>query len=563
MTAMIAVGAASVMTMMLLLWLIHLKTGNASVVDPGWAGGLALIAVIYANMADGYRPRVLLIAGMAVIWGLRLALYLLFTRVIGHPEEGRYVELRRTWGTNIWLKFLVFFEFQAVLSVLLSGPFLLAMQNPSQGIHWLEWTGAAVWLIAFVGEAMADSQLNSFKQNPANKGKTCRAGLWGYSRHPNYFFEWLHWFAYVLMGIGGPYCYLAWLCPAMMLYFLFRVTGIPATEAQALRTKGDDYREYQRTTNAFVPWPNSEGSKGAMLVDSVLESDLLPDSAIRFGIRRLLKGRLAEQAAGGPRAQHERFNTFLAQLRTSPIAIQTDTANQQHYEVPAEFYRLVLGPHLKYSSGWWQDGTRDLAGSEKAMLQLTCERAQLKPGQEILELGCGWGSLSLWMADHYPDSKILAVSNSKSQKAFIDGEAQRRGLRNLEIVTADMNDFSTDRRFDRIVSVEMFEHMRNYRELLRRISEWSRPEACLFVHIFSHRQFAYPFEVRDASDWMAQHFFSGGLMPSENLLLQFQDHFQIRDQWQISGTHYQQTCEAWLTQMDQHRTEILALFAQT
>ncbi|MFN0169645.1 MAG: SAM-dependent methyltransferase [Bryobacteraceae bacterium] len=291
-----------------------------------------------------------------------------------------------------------------------------------------------------------------------------------------------------------------------------------------------------------------------------LERDLFPDWLIRLGIRRLVSARLREEQEGGVEAQSERLMRFVGQLRHSPVAIRPDAANEQHYEVPAEFYRHVLGPNMKYSCALWS-GASGLEAAESAMLDLSCRRARLEDGQDVLELGCGWGSLSLFMAGRYPNSRILAASNSHSQKEFIDGEAARRGLANIEVSTADMNDFETERRFDRIVSVEMFEHMRNYGELLRRISSWSRPEALLFVHVFAHSRFAYPFEVRDASDWMAQHFFTGGLMPSDDLLLHFQNHFRIRERWRLSGAHYQKTAEAWLDGLDRRRGEVLGLFA--
>jgi len=250
----LAIGTLSVCALMLALWLIHLALRNAAIVDAGWAGGVALLAMIYAAIGDGYPVRARWMAAMAALWGLRLAIYLLFTRVIGHPEEGRYVQLRREWGGHLPLKFLLFFQFQALLSVALSAPFLLAALNPQPKLSAVEYTGAALWLVAWIGESAADSQLQQFKSNPANSGGICRVGLWQYSRHPNYFFEWLIWVAFALFTLGSPYGYLALAAPMLMLFFLFRVTGIPATEAQALRSRGEKYREYQRTTSAFVPW---------------------------------------------------------------------------------------------------------------------------------------------------------------------------------------------------------------------------------------------------------------------------------------------------------------------
>ena len=248
------IGAASVAVLMFLLWLIHLRTGNAAIVDAGWAGGLALLGALYAVLGGGYWLRSALIGTMSAIWGLRLSIYLLTTRIIGHPEEGRYQELRRQWKTNIPFKFLLFYEFQALLCLVLAVPFLAASRNPDLRISPIEWTAAVLWTLAIAGEAAADAQLNRFKSDPANKGRTCQAGLWRYSRHPNYFFEWLIWVAFALFALPSPGGFWGLLSPALILYFVLRVTGIPATEAQAIRTRGEEYRRYQRTTSAFVPW---------------------------------------------------------------------------------------------------------------------------------------------------------------------------------------------------------------------------------------------------------------------------------------------------------------------
>jgi len=248
------IGAAIVTGFMLLLWIIHLLIRNAAIVDVGWAASLAILAIFYAAAGPGYPARKYAMACMAGFWGLRLAIYLLFARIIGKPEEGRYVQLRRDWKTNLALRFLFFFEFQALLDVALSLPFLLACLNPDAPLHAIEKIAAGLWLIAMICEAIADMQLDKFKKDPANKGKTCRAGFWNYSRHPNYFFEWLVWIAFALFALGSPWGWLGLISPALILYFLLGVTGIPATEAQAVRSRGNEYREYQRTTNAFVPW---------------------------------------------------------------------------------------------------------------------------------------------------------------------------------------------------------------------------------------------------------------------------------------------------------------------
>jgi len=247
-------GAGIVVAMMFVLWLVHLAIRNAAIVDVGWALCLALLAIYYAIAGPGYSPRKYAMAAMVGFWGFRLAGYLLFARVLGHPEEGRYVQLRKEWKRHLALRFLFFFEFQALLDIVLSVPFLLACLDVNAPLGILEKFGAGIWLVAMIGEAIADAQLHNFKKDPANAGKTCRAGLWNYSRHPNYFFEWLIWVGYAVFALASPWGWIGILSPALILYFLLGVTGIPATEAQALRSRGDEYREYQRTTSSFVPW---------------------------------------------------------------------------------------------------------------------------------------------------------------------------------------------------------------------------------------------------------------------------------------------------------------------
>ncbi|MEM1089406.1 MAG: cyclopropane-fatty-acyl-phospholipid synthase family protein [Pseudomonadota bacterium] len=291
------------------------------------------------------------------------------------------------------------------------------------------------------------------------------------------------------------------------------------------------------------------------------EKGWIPDPLIRFGINRLNRKRLRKEFAHDAIRRHERFSEVLTELRESPVAIHTDAANEQHYEVPPGFFVRCLGKRLKYSSCYYPAGVTTLDQAEEAMLTLTCQRAELADGQNILELGCGWGSLTLWMAEHYPNAKITAVSNSAPQREYILAQAAERSLDNVEVITANVAELTLDAKFDRVVSVEMFEHMRNYRHLLQNIHTWLKPGGKLFVHIFCHREAMYPFEVEGKDDWMGRYFFTGGLMPAADTLLYFQEHLSIERQWRMSGQHYEKTSNHWLENMDRHRSEIAEVFA--
>ena len=293
------------------------------------------------------------------------------------------------------------------------------------------------------------------------------------------------------------------------------------------------------------------------------ERGLIPEPVVRWGIRRLLRKRLARTRAAQSPDREKALRAWAEVMRTSPVALVPEAANAQHYEVPAAFYEHVLGKHRKYSSAYFPDGVTDLAEAEAAMLALTTERADLRDGQAILELGCGWGSLTLWMAEHFPGSTITAVSNSNSQRESIEARARARGFDNLRVITCDMNQFHPSERFDRVVSVEMFEHMRNWEELLGRVRTSLNADARVFLHVFSHRAFSYPFEVAGQEDWMAEHFFTGGMMPSHDLLEHLDIPFAVEKDWQVDGTHYAKTSEAWLENLERERARVWPILEET
>ncbi len=295
------------------------------------------------------------------------------------------------------------------------------------------------------------------------------------------------------------------------------------------------------------------------MINTLLEKNLLPDALIRLRIRQLLKQRILDETKANQELQQAHLMMLIVELKNSPIAIETKAANEQHYELPTTFFQYVMGKHMKYSSCYWNDSTQNLTSAEQLALEKTCEHAELQNGMQILELGCGWGSLTMFMAKQFPESKITAVSNSASQKIYIDSCCKERGLHNVEVITADMNVFTIDKKFNRVVSVEMFEHMRNYQKLLEKIHGFLLPEGKLFVHIFTHKEFTYYFDVVDENDWMSKYFFTGGIMPSDDLLLYFNDHFKIEKHWHWDGIHYEKTANSWLKNMDTHKSEILPI----
>lgn len=293
------------------------------------------------------------------------------------------------------------------------------------------------------------------------------------------------------------------------------------------------------------------------------EHGLVPDVVIRAGIRRLLAERLDEIHADDVERAGGELNAFVSAMRLADIAPLPQAANEQHYELPAEFFTAALGSHRKYSSCYWSEHVQSLDQAEEEALAITCSRAEIVNGASVLDLGCGWGSLSLWIAAQYPDCRITAVSNSHRQRQHLVAEAKRRGLHNINVLTCDMNVFEPPATYDRILSVEMLEHMRNYERLFARISSWLESDGRFFMHIFCHRRCAYAFEDKGHSDWMSRHFFAGGFMPGVDVPLHFQLDLQLQSRWIWDGRHYQKTANAWLANIDERKEAVITILRQT
>ncbi len=293
------------------------------------------------------------------------------------------------------------------------------------------------------------------------------------------------------------------------------------------------------------------------------EKGVLPTPLLRMGTRQLLRQRLQSLESGTEEERRERRWNFISSISQAPVALEVRKANEQHYELPPEFFKQVLGRRLKYSSAYFPEGVKSLDSAEDSMLELVCERAQFFDGMKLLDLGCGWGSLSLYVAQKYPKASVVGVSNSKPQREFILEKASAMGIKNLQIITMDMNLFSIDQKFDRIASIEMFEHMRNFKQLLAKVSNWLVPQGKLFIHVFCHREYPYLFESEGTANWMGKYFFTAGMMPFDEIFSYFQDSLRLERNWVVNGNHYAKTSRAWLERLDANRSTVMPILENT
>lgn len=487
-------------------------------------------------------------------WAIRLGGHI-SVRTGGGGEDPRYARLIEEWGTGASSKLFMFLQIQALVAFILVLAVYLAAANNVAFPRTIDGLAIAVALVALGGEAVADAQRARFRKTPQAKTSVCEVGLWRYSSHPNCFLEWLLWCCWPLLALAAPiWSWLAFLAALLMYWLLVHVSGISPLEEHMLRSRGEQFRALKRHVNAYFPGPpqirpqKSRISAMNMLAFAINTAERAPltDGMTLAGIDFLCgrtKRRLAETTADAERQFVETMGSF-------PVATHTDEANRQHYEMPADFFALALGPQRKYSCCLYPTTDMTLGEAETAALAETVQHAAITDGMTILELGCGWGSLSLYLARNFPSSRIVSVSNSTSQRAYILDIAQKDGLMNLDVITADMNDFTTGDRFDRVVSVEMFEHMSNWRTLLERVRGWVKPDGRLFLHVFTHKDRSYRFDQDDPADWIAHHFFTGGIMPAHDLPHRFGDLFQVELEWRWSGTHYRRTALDWLANFD-------------
>ena len=511
----------------------------------------------------------MLVAG----WAIRLGGHLWRRTAGAEHEDARYAEFRRAWGPAFPRRLFAFLQAQAVSSMLLTLAMLAAARNPAQPFPaWSDVAGVALLAMASTWsrkERPPTRELARFKADPAHRGGVCDTGLWAWSRHPNYFFEWLGWLAYAAIAIGPAGDRRLVLCsligPAFMIFILLRfVSGVPPTEAAMAKSRGSAFAHYQARVSAFFPMPPRAADLGGEPHEPQPASPPAPSNERRSPTPSpgwaSATWSAAPAASSTPSAPTKPCSCARWTSGRSPSPPPRPTAST--YELPAALLRPDprTAERRPYSLPASTRVTPSLADGEVRALAetATVRTPDLADGQSILELGCGWGSLSLWMAERYPASRIVAglQLRARRKRAFIEAEARRRILGNLRVVTADMNDFATEARFDRIVSVEMFEHMSNWRALLTRAKGWLKPDGRLFLHVFTHRNRPYSFEAADEADWIAQHFFTGGIMPSHGLIRQFPDLFAVEAEWRWSGDHYRRTALHWLTNYDSNAAEI-------
>lgn len=558
--------AAGLSLAMMLAWAVQRATGSSGWIDMIWSFAVGAGGVAAAIFADGDAGRRATVFVLIAIWSVRLGGHI-GARTKSGGEDPRYAKFLAEWGASAAWKLFVFLQVQALAALVLVLAVGVAAGNPAPFPRLLDMIGIVIATVAIGGEALADAELARFREGPGAKTGVCESGLWRYSRHPNYFFEWFGWCAWLFFAVdpGGafPWGWLAIPAPALMYWLLVHVSGIPPLEEHMLQSRGEKFRALQRRVNAFFPGPRHSGGNSLrrqsmnMLAFAVnaAERAPLPDNLTLAGIDFLCRRTRRRLSVVPPETEAE----FARAMQAYPVALHAEAANAQHYELPPEFFALVLGPQRKYSSCLYPAANTTLAEAERFALAETVTHADIKNGQAILELGCGWGSLSLYLARHFPEARIISVSNSASQRTYIEGQARLDGLTNLSVITADMNVFATDMRFDRIVSVEMFEHMSNWRLLLERARGWLKDDGKMFLHVFTHRDRSYRFNHTDPADWIAQHFFTGGIMPAFDLPRRFGDIFSVEQEWRWSGLHYRKTALDWLANFDRQAGKVDAI----
>ncbi len=551
--AMILSGLLLVVAWMAVAFIVQRARNDAGIVDVARTVAIGLLALLYGSSGDGYSARRFVLIFLVCLWAGRLAGHLVATRMLGgQVEDGRYRRWRKKWGADADRNFFLWFQLQGAIAFGLSLPLLVVALCPAMGFRGWDLAGGLVWLVAILGESAADAQLAAWRKDPGNAGKACRTGLWRFSRHPNYFFECLHWCAYILLGFGFAEWPITFLGPGIALWTLLQ--ALPRTEEQALVSRPIDYRDYQWHTGRLVPglpagWLAKTGIDWA-------ERRKLSDRWIARGIHRMLEARVFREDMGSCEARRDSMREKLASLTIGPIL---HPAAAKLPALPQAFWERVLGPRALHACAFWTPGTTLLEEAEESMLHHLALRAQVADGMEVLEWGFGWGALAVWIAEKHPKARVLAVLDSFDARHHVENEAARRGLKNLEAVSADLDEFKTDRTFDRIVSLETLERVHNWEELLRRADGWLKSSGKLFAQLFVHRMYTWRLDTAGEDAWLARHFLPGAVMPSDDLLHFFQRDLVIEEQWCFSGKHYERTARAWLANLDARWSDLLPL----